>query len=132
LKRFNMEKNMEPPMDWDTPGKLPKLPKNRALPHGINPAFLAPTSGRGMQSYMGMPGRNSLPNAKGNLPPLLQAPKNKPIPGLIRTNNPRALQAPMMNPHMQRGKNEPMYTHTVSRPFNCHRLAVLELQKEHK
>jgi len=96
---------MEPPSDWDTPAKLPKLPKNRSLPHGINPAFLAPPSASGvrMNSYPGLQGRGSLPNVKGNLPPLLQAPKNKPIPGLIRTTNPRALPNQMMNPHLSRG-----------------------------
>jgi hypothetical protein len=98
-------------MDWDTPAKLPKLSKNRVLPHGINPAFLAPGSQRAMSGF-----NNMLPkqlqaqglSMKGNLPPLLQAaPKNKPIPGLIRTNNPRGMQNPVFNQHsMQKGEDK--------------------------
>ncbi|XP_021959893.1 MOG interacting and ectopic P-granules protein 1 isoform X3 [Folsomia candida] len=114
VKRYVPAKNLEPPSEWDTPAKLPKLPKNRILPQGINPAFLAPTNQRGS----GMAGFNPMlqkqyqsqqqqggMSMKGNLPPLLHAApnKHKPIPGLIRTNNPRSIQNPVINPQLQRG-----------------------------
>ncbi len=119
MKRFVTNNNLQPPQEWDTPAKLPKLPKNRILPQGmnnINPAFLAPSSNqRGVGGAMTGYNINANmiqkqfqnQNNKG-LPPMLHAApnKNKPIPGLIRTNannNPRSIQNPVINPQMQRG-----------------------------
>lgn len=46
-----------------------------------------------------------LPGGKMPMPPLLQAPKSKPVPGLIRTSP--KMQPPQMSSHLQRGGNLP-------------------------
>jgi len=103
-KRFRLETNMEPPLDWDTPAKLPKLPKNRlAHPGSLNQALMAANQ---MQKNQ-YPLINSKYIQQGNkvgMPPLMQAPKSKPIPGLIRTM-PKGVSTPMVNPQLTRGMN---------------------------
>lgn len=91
-------------MDWDTPAKLPKLPKNRMIQQGMNPNYLTANHQRGGLAAFASLAPKYMPNTKGGLPQLIQAPKNKPIPGLIRTTNPRSIQSPIANSHMQRGK----------------------------
>lgn len=63
---------------------------------GFNPMLQKQYQSQQQQGGMSM---------KGNLPPLLHAApnKHKPIPGLIRTNNPRSIQNPVINPQLQRG-----------------------------
>ncbi|CAG7728772.1 unnamed protein product [Allacma fusca] len=103
-KRFKLEKNLEPPLDWDTPAKLPKLAKSRlAPPSSINPAsFMAGAQPRNSTAppFISIAPK-FLPGGKMPMPPLLQAPKSKPVPGLIRTSP--KMQPPAMSSHLQRG-----------------------------
>jgi len=117
-KRFRMDKNLEPPLDWDTPGKLPKMPKNRLLHQS---AFNTASSyvGNAQQQqhqqsqrsllvqYPTMSSMGSKYIQQGNrmqLPPLLQAPKAKPIPGLIRTNPGMINPINKINQNLPRGE----------------------------
>ena len=105
-KRFRLEKNLEPPLDWDTPAKLPKLAKSRLLPQTqMNPAFMAGAQQRGAASPYVSIAPKYLPGGKMPMPPLLQAPKSKPVPGLIRTSP--KMQPPSISSHLQRGGNLP-------------------------
>lgn len=89
---------MDPPLDWDTPAKLPKLPKNRLIPPGsLNQALMAANQAQ-PASKQQHPTLNS--RYIQQLPPLMQAPKSKPIPGLIRTM-PKGGPSPIVNSQSQ-------------------------------
>jgi len=107
-KRFKIEKNLEPPMDWDTPAKLPKLPKNRMVAGGNLASFAAMSQNHrtaGGAAYIPTPQKYPQ-GTKILLPPLMQAPnKGKPIPGLIRTNA-KPFQSPMAAAQLQRGESD--------------------------
>lgn len=103
-KRFRLDKNLEPPMDWDTPAKLPKLPKSRLLPPGtLNQALMAANQLQQKQQYPQMNSKYMQGNKVG-MPPLMQAPKTKPIPGLIRTI-PKGSPQSLINPQLQQRGN---------------------------
>jgi len=98
VKRFKLERNLEPPVDWDTPGKLPKMPKNRLLQQGTfnsASAYIAAQQQTQQRNVLvqyptmsSMTTNKYIPQGiRMSLPPLLQAPRAKPVPGLIRTNN---------------------------------------------
>ncbi|ODM94214.1 MOG interacting and ectopic P-granules protein 1 [Orchesella cincta] len=100
-KRFRLEKNLEPPTDWDTPAKLPKLPKNRLIPPGsLNHAIMA--ANQLQQRQFSNINSKFMQGNKVALPPLMQAPKTKPIPGLIRTM-PKGVPNSISNSQLQRG-----------------------------
>ncbi|CAL8086885.1 unnamed protein product [Orchesella dallaii] len=100
-KRFRLEKNLEPPTDWDTPAKLPKLPKNRLIPPGsLNHAIMA--ANQLQQRQFSNVNSKFMQGNKVALPPLMQAPKTKPIPGLIRTM-PKGMPNSLSNSQLQRG-----------------------------
>lgn len=103
-KRFRLEKNLEAPTEWDTPAKLPKLPKNRLIPPGsLNQALMAANQLHNQKQYPVMNSKYMQQGSKVGMPPLMQAPKSKPVPGLIRTM-PKGGSNSMLNPQLQRGK----------------------------
>jgi hypothetical protein len=94
-KRFKIEKNLDPPLDWDTPAKLPKLPKNRLLPQAnVNPYLNAANSQqqRTIIAYSNLTNKYIQQNNVAQqqqqqqvrmMSPMMQNQK-KQLPGLIR------------------------------------------------
>lgn len=71
-KRFVAERNLEPPLDWEPPAKIPRMPTRglRAFPPGINTAAslhgysLASTKGHGLPYHPLLP-KSALLNTLG-------------------------------------------------------------------